>query len=202
MPYKANLGSEDGYLYGGEVEDIALENGLKFCVDWQKGQKTGFFVDQRENRSLLERYAKGHSVLNMFCYTGGFSFYAMRGGAKVVHSVDSSAKAISLTNRNVELNFPGDPRHEDVYKRQLFRYRTLSDRQYRRTHLIFQAGHDRCRFLGRTHPYRLHTAPDTGTCRSGEPVSYTHLAIREIGNSISLPEVAIKSANSSTIATI
>lgn len=112
LPYKANLGSEDGYLYGGEVEDIALENGLKFCVDWQKGQKTGFFVDQRENRSLLERYAKDRSVLNMFCYTGGFSFYAMRGGAKVVHSVDSSAKAIFLTKKNVELNFPGDPRHE------------------------------------------------------------------------------------------
>ena len=121
LPYKANLGSEDGYLYGGEVEDIALENGLKFCVDWQKGQKTGFFVDQRENRSLLERYAKGRSVLNMFCYTGGFSFYAMRGGAKVVHSVDSSAKAISLTNRNVELNFPGDPRHE-AYAEDAFKY--------------------------------------------------------------------------------
>lgn len=99
LPYKANLGSEDGYLFGGEVEDIAIENGLKFCVDWQKGQKTGFFVDQRENRSLLEHYAKDRSVLNMFCYTGGFSFYAMRGGAKVVHSVDSSAKAISLTKR-------------------------------------------------------------------------------------------------------
>lgn len=120
LPYKANLGSEDGYLYGGEVEDMAIENGLKFTVDWQKGQKTGFFVDQRENRSLLEKYAKGHSVLNMFCYTGGFSFYAMRGGAEVVHSVDSSAKAISLTNKNVELNFPGDPRHkafaEDAFK--------------------------------------------------------------------------------------
>ena len=77
-------------------------------------------MDQRENRSLLERYAKGHSVLNMFCYTGGFSFYAMRGGAEVVHSVDSSAKAISLTNKNVELNFPGDLRHkafaEDAFK--------------------------------------------------------------------------------------
>lgn len=120
LPYKANLGSEDGYLFGGEVEDMAIENGLKFTVDWQKGQKTGFFVDQRENRSLLEKYAKGHSVLNMFCYTGGFSFYAMRGGAEVVHSVDSSAKAISLTNKNVELNFPGDPRHkafaEDAFK--------------------------------------------------------------------------------------
>lgn len=120
LPYKANLGSEDGYLFGGEVEDIATENGLKFFVDWQKGQKTGFFVDQRENRSLLEQYAKGHSVLNMFCYTGGFSFYAMRGGAEVVHSVDSSAKAILLTNKNVELNFPGDQRHkafaEDAFK--------------------------------------------------------------------------------------
>ena len=120
LPYKADLNSENGYIYGHDVEDIALENGLKFCVDWQKGQKTGFFVDQRENRSLLEHYSKGRSVLNMFCYTGGFSFYAMRGGAKLVHSVDSSAKAISLTNRNVELNFPGDPRHqafaEDAFK--------------------------------------------------------------------------------------
>ena len=81
LPYKADLNSENGYIYGHDVEDIALENGLKFCVDWQKGQKTGFFVDQRENRSLLEHYSKGRSVLNMFCYTGGFSFYAMRGGA-------------------------------------------------------------------------------------------------------------------------
>ncbi len=121
LPYKANLGSEDGYLYGGVVEDIALENGLKFCVDWQKGQKTGFFVDQRENRLLLEKYAPGRAVLNMFCYTGGFSFYAMRGGAKVVHSVDSSAKAISLTNKNVELNFPGDTRHE-AYAEDAFKY--------------------------------------------------------------------------------
>ncbi len=120
LPYKANLGSEDGYLLGGDVEDIALENGLRFYVDWQKGQKTGFFVDQRENRSLLEHYAKDRAVLNMFCYTGGFSFYAMRGGAKVVHSVDSSAKAIALTNKNVSLNFPNDPRHqafaEDAFK--------------------------------------------------------------------------------------
>lgn len=120
LPYKANLGSEDGYLYGGQAEDIATENGLSFYVDWLKGQKTGFFVDQRENRSLLEHYAKGRSVLNMFCYTGGFSFYAMRGGAEIVHSVDSSAKAISLTNKNVALNFPDDPRHtayaEDAFK--------------------------------------------------------------------------------------
>ena len=104
---------ENGFLYGGEdADNIAVENGLRFHVDWLRGQKTGFFVDQRDNRKLLEHYAKGRRVLNMFCYTGGFSFYAMRGGAELVHSVDSSAKAIELTRRNVELNFPGDPRHE------------------------------------------------------------------------------------------
>lgn len=102
----------NGFLLGGSDDNIALENGLKFRVDWLKGQKTGFFVDQRENRSLLEQYARDKRVLNMFCYTGGFSFYAMRGGAELVHSVDSSAKAIELTKQNVELNFPGDPRHE------------------------------------------------------------------------------------------
>ena len=103
---------KNGFLVGGSDDNIATENGLKFRVDWLKGQKTGFFVDQRENRSLLEKFSKGKRVLNMFCYTGGFSFYAMRGGAELVHSVDSSAKAIELTKQNVELNFPGDPRHE------------------------------------------------------------------------------------------
>lgn len=120
LPFKAELGQENGFIYGGTEENVALENGLKFHVDWLRGQKTGFFVDQRENRSLLEQYAKGKSVLNMFCYTGGFSFYAMRGGAKLVHSVDSSAKAIELTTKNVELNFPNDERHkafcEDAFK--------------------------------------------------------------------------------------
>ena len=103
---------ENGFIIGGSNENTALENGLRFYVDWQEGQKTGFFVDQRDNRSLLEHYAHQRRVLNMFCYTGGFSFYAMRGGAQLVHSVDSSLKAIELTRRNVELNFPGDPRHE------------------------------------------------------------------------------------------
>ena len=103
---------KNGFLVGGSDDNIALENGLKFRVDWLKGQKTGFFVDQRENRSLLEKFSRGKRVLNMFCYTGGFSFYAMRGGAELVHSVDSSAKAIELTKQNVELNFPNDPRHE------------------------------------------------------------------------------------------
>ncbi len=121
LPYKAELGQENGFLLGGSADDIAVENGLKFHVDWLKGQKTGFFVDQRDNRSLLERYSKGRNVLNMFCYTGGFSFYAMRGGAKIVHSVDSSQKAIDLTNANVQLNFPGDPRHE-AFAEDAFKY--------------------------------------------------------------------------------
>ena len=112
LPFKASLGQENGFLYGQSDADVALENGLRFHIDWLKGQKTGFFVDQRENRALLERYARGRTVLNMFCYTGGFSFYAMRGGARLVHSVDSSGKAIELTNANVALNFPGDTRHE------------------------------------------------------------------------------------------
>ncbi len=118
LPFMDHM--ENGFLYGGSQENTAVENGLIFYVDWLHGQKTGFFVDQRENRALLEKYAKGKRVLNMFCYTGGFSFYAMRGGAELVHSVDSSAKAIELTNRNVQLNFPGDSRHkafcDDAFK--------------------------------------------------------------------------------------
>lgn len=120
LPYKAQLDPQNDYLIGGFETNVAIENGLKFHVDWLKGQKTGFFVDQRDNRSLLEHFARGRKVLNMFCYTGGFSFYAMRGGAELVHSVDSSAKAITLTDANVELNFPGDARHksyaEDAFK--------------------------------------------------------------------------------------
>lgn len=112
LPFKADLGQENGFLIGSSDNDIAVENGLKFHIDWLKGQKTGFFVDQRDNRSLLEQYSKGRRVLNMFCYTGGFSVYSMRGGAEIVHSVDSSAKAVELVNRNVELNFPGDERHK------------------------------------------------------------------------------------------
>ncbi|MBQ0072578.1 MAG: class I SAM-dependent rRNA methyltransferase [Prevotella sp.] len=120
LPFKADLGQENGFIYGGTNDTVALENGLKFRVDYLKGQKTGFFVDQRENRSLLEQFSRNKKVLNMFCYTGGFSFYAMRGGASLVHSVDSSARAIELTTENVELNFPGDKRHaafcEDAFK--------------------------------------------------------------------------------------
>ena len=129
LPYKADLGPENGVIKGGSPENVALENGLKFHVDWLKGQKTGFFVDQRENRHLLERYSKGRNVLNMFCYTGGFSFYAMRGGANLVHSVDSSAKAIDLTNQNVELNFPGDDRHQ-AFAEDAFKYLDRMGDQY------------------------------------------------------------------------
>lgn len=129
LPYKAELGQENGFIYGSTEEDIAIENGLKFHVDWLKGQKTGFFIDQRENRSLLEHYAKGRSVLNMFCYTGGFSVYAMRGQAKLVHSVDSSAKAVELTNQNIALNFPQDTRHE-AFCEDAFKYLDTHDGKY------------------------------------------------------------------------
>lgn len=112
LPYKADTGAEDGYLIGEDKVALATENGLKFLIDWEKGQKTGFFIDQRENRALVERYAHGRKVLNMFCYTGGFSCYAMRGGALSVHSVDSSAKAIALTDKNIENNFGADSRHK------------------------------------------------------------------------------------------
>ena len=122
LPFKAAIEPEDGYLIGKETAQLtALENGLNFHVDWLRGQKTGFFVDQRENRSLLERYSAGKSVLNMFCYTGGFSVYALRGNAKLVHSVDSSAKAIDLTDKNIEANYPNDPRHKS-YAEDAFKY--------------------------------------------------------------------------------
>ena len=126
LPFKAELEQENDFIHGGTDNDIAIENGLKFHVDWLHGQKTGFFIDQRENRSLLEHYAKDKSVLNMFCYTGGFSVYAMRGQAKMVHSVDSSAKAIELTNRNMDLNFPGDKRHE-AFCEDAFKYLDNTD---------------------------------------------------------------------------
>ena len=129
LPFKADLGQENGFIYGDTDNNIAIENGLKFHIDWLKGQKTGFFIDQRENRSLLEYYAKGRSVLNMFCYTGGFSVYAMRGGAEIVHSVDSSAKAIELTNKNIELNFPNDSRHEAICE-DAFKYLDDNDGKY------------------------------------------------------------------------
>ncbi|MCH5222321.1 MAG: class I SAM-dependent rRNA methyltransferase [Muribaculaceae bacterium] len=121
LPYKARLDAQNGYLIGGFISDIAEENGLKFRIDWLRGQKTGFFVDQRDNRLLVGRYSAGRSVLNMFCYTGGFSVYALSGGAREVVSVDSSAKAITLTDANVALNFPDDTRHHSAAE-DAFRY--------------------------------------------------------------------------------
>ena len=128
LPFKAELGQENGFILQNSkfkiqnnVDDIAVENGLRFHIDWLKGQKTGFFVDQRDNRSLVEQYSKGRKVLNMFCYTGGFSVYAMRGGAQLVHSVDSSAKAVDLVNENIRLNVPDDNRHE-AFAEDAFKY--------------------------------------------------------------------------------
>ena len=121
LPIKAAIDGGNGFLLGESHTDVAVENGLRFHIDWLKGQKTGFFVDQRENRSLLERYSHGRSVLNMFCYTGGFSVYALRGGARLVHSVDSSSKAVELVRANVELNFPAEPRHE-AFAEDAFRF--------------------------------------------------------------------------------
>ena len=129
LPFKAELGQENGFIYGGSDDNIGKENDLLFHVDWLKGQKTGFFIDQRDNRSLLEKYARGRSVLNMFCYTGGFSVYAMRGQAALVHSVDSSAKAIELTNRNIALNFPDDSRHE-AFCEDAFKFLDANENKY------------------------------------------------------------------------
>lgn len=112
LPFKASLDPQNQYIIGGYKTNVAVENGLKIYVDWLKGQKTGFFVDQRDNRMLLQHFAKGKRVLNMFCYTGGFSIYALRGGAELVHSVDSSAKAVTLTRENVALNFGENAPHE------------------------------------------------------------------------------------------
>lgn len=133
LPYKAHLDPDNEYLIGSYNGNIALENGLQFNIDWLKGQKTGFFVDQRVNRALLESFAQGRRVLNMFCYTGGFSVYAMRGGALSVDSVDSSSKAVALTDANIELNFPGDPRHH-TYDTDAFKF--LSDMESDKYDLI------------------------------------------------------------------
>lgn len=121
LPFKADLDAANDFIRGGTTDAIAIENDLHFKIDWLKGQKTGFFIDQRENRKLLGHYSKNRSVLNMFCYTGGFSVYAMAGGATLVHSVDSSAKAIDLTRLNVDNNFPGDSRHT-AYAEDAFKY--------------------------------------------------------------------------------
>ena len=131
LPYKADLGAEDGYLWGqGEGEEVVLEGGHKFAVNWAKGQKTGFFIDQRANRELVGRYAKGRNLLNTFCYTGGFSIYGLAGGARSVTSVDSSAVAIELVDRNVELNFGDKAPHRSAAMDTFDFLRTVKDGEF------------------------------------------------------------------------
>ena len=130
LPYKANLEELDGPLLGNvSNNNVAVENDLRFHIDWLRGQKTGFFIDQRENRLLLQHYSNKRYVLNMFCYTGGFSVYALRGGAQEVVSVDSSAKAIDLTNANVALNYPNCDHHK-AYAEDAFKFLDKADDAY------------------------------------------------------------------------
>ncbi len=116
LPYKAELGAIDGYLWGraAESKNVVLENGMQFVVNWEEGQKTGFFIDQRENRDLVRHYARGRKVLNTFCYTGGFSVAALRGGATEVVSIDLSERAVKLAEENVKLNFGTDAPHTAI----------------------------------------------------------------------------------------
>ena len=135
LPHKAPIqGERVGYLVGAEIANLnedfwAKENGLDFRIDWLRGQKTGFFIDQRDNRSLLEHYAQGKEVLNMFCYTGGFSVYALRGGAKLVHSVDVSQKAIDLVRSNVAHNFGEGAPHE-AFAEEAFDFMAKNQSKY------------------------------------------------------------------------
>lgn len=128
IPFKANTGAKNGYIFGESTPGTVLEYGNKFIIDWEEGQKTGFFVDQRENRKLVGEHSTGKAVLNVFGYTGGFSVYALRGGASVVHSVDSSEKAIELTNQNVALNFD-HPNHQ-AFAVDAFEYLNTMEQQY------------------------------------------------------------------------
>ena len=116
LPFKADLGAVDGYLWGSNAQNdnIVLENGLKFKVNWVEGQKTGFFIDQRVNRDLVRQYSKGRKVLNTFCYTGGFSVAALAGGATEVVSIDLSERAVNLADENVRLNFGEDAPHKAI----------------------------------------------------------------------------------------
>ena len=130
LPFKADLGAVDGYLWGtsDHASQVVLENGEKFWVNWEKGQKTGFFLDQRENRELVKRYARGRTVLNTFCYTGGFSVYALSGGAREVCSVDSSERAVALATENMRLNFGPDAPHSEVAADAVEYLRDIGDR--------------------------------------------------------------------------
>ncbi len=130
LPFHADIDKKNQYLIGNDSSDfVALENGCKFHIDWLEGQKTGFFIDQRDNRALLEHFSRDKKILNLFCYTGGFSVYALRGGAKLVHSVDSSAKAINLTEQNIALNFPNSNKHT-AYTDEVFKFFQKNEEKY------------------------------------------------------------------------
>lgn len=129
LPFKAGLNAKDEYLFGSSIDTPVLENGIKFNVSWEEGQKTGFFLDQRDNRELVGKYSKGRDVLNMFCYTGGFSLYALAGGANSVDSVDSSQKAMNMVDRNVEVNFGTEHKHTS-YAEDAFEYLRTIDGKY------------------------------------------------------------------------
>lgn len=130
LPFKAETGAVDGYLWGnaGHESQAVTENGARFLVNWEKGQKTGFFLDQRENRELVRRYARGRTVLNTFCYTGGFSVYALAGGAREVCSVDSSERAVALATENMRLNFGDEAPHTEVAADAVEYLRDIGDR--------------------------------------------------------------------------
>lgn len=128
LPFKAGIEHENGLLAGQLTENLVEEYGYKFIIDWEKGQKTGFFIDQRENRKLIESYSKDKNVLNLFAYTGGFSVYALN-NARMVHTVDVSSKALELANKNIELNYGDDKRHES-FARDAFRFMDESDTLY------------------------------------------------------------------------
>ncbi len=129
IPFKSEIKTKNGYVYGSSSESVVLEYGNRFKINWEEGQKTGFFIDQRENRKLVSEYSKDKNVLNVFGYTGGFSVYAMQGGAKSVHSVDSSKKAIDLTNENMGLNFEDTSRHE-AFALDAFEFLNEIDNKY------------------------------------------------------------------------
>ncbi len=129
IPFKSGVEGKNEYLYGEPLSETILENGNKFKVDWEEGQKTGFFIDQRDNRILLKNYAKNKKVLNMFSYTGGFSVYALQGEAQLVHSVDSSDKAIDLVQENIELNFDNTSNHK-AFAMDAFDFFNETDENY------------------------------------------------------------------------
>ena len=130
LPFKADLGAVDGYLWGrsDRPSQIVLEHGHRFRVNWEQGEKTGCFLDQRENRELVKRYAAGRTVLNTFCYTGGFSVYALAGGAREVCSVDSSERAVTLATENMRLNFGEGVPHTEVAADAVEYLRDIGDR--------------------------------------------------------------------------